>query len=68
MLPVAEHAKLLASPYLASTLQRSHPSNKTVKIPRGPHNKKQTLKLAFSIHVQPFLTNGEILPGPRLLP
>ena len=56
LLPVAPHAKMLSSQFLASSLRRSHPSHDVINMPSGPRFMKHTVKSAFLGKVQPFLS------------
>ena len=60
LLPVAPHAKMLSSQFLASSLRRSHPSHDVINMPSGPRFMKHTVKSAFLGEVQPFL-NGDTM-------
>ena len=63
VLPVANHAQMLATQYLASSLRPSHPSHQVVTAPRGPRDKKETLSSAFSNLIDQYLVDDTLPPG-----
>ena len=63
ILSVGEHSRMLASQYLASALNLSHPSHPVVSRPHGLRNMKKTLKSSFSDAVNPHLVDGVVPDG-----
>ena len=63
ILPVADHARMTATQYLASAKRASHPSHEVVMAPRGPHNMKHTLSSAFQSGFESSLVNGVLPEG-----
>ena len=68
VLPVKEHLSLLCSQSLAKSPQPSDRFFKTVTLPSGPRNMKQTLQSRFLPTVSPFLVNGPLQARTTALP
>jgi hypothetical protein len=63
MLQVFDHLSMQSSQFLANTRQPSHPSHEVTGCPPGPRpNLKPTLQHAFGEVVNPYTTNGVIMP------
>ena len=61
-LPVDDHLQLLSRQFLATSLQRDHPSFDVVSKPQGPRNLRHTLTSRHLPAVQPFLRGGVMPP------
>ena len=60
LLSVEEHCEMLSVQLLIACLQPDHPSFEVVNKPRGPRDKKKTLKSAYIDQITPYLVNGSI--------
>ena len=63
ILPVADHAKMTATQFLASAMRPSHPSHPVVSAPKGPRNMKETLRSAFSCHLGQNIIDNALPPA-----
>ena len=64
-LPVDDHLQLISRQFLATALQRSHPSFEVVSAQPGPRPLRHTLTSRHSQAVAPFLRGGAIPDGGR---
>lgn len=62
-MPVRCHLDMLATQFLANAMQPHHPSHAIVTAPPGPHaHLKPSLQSKFGTSLEPYLTDGVILP------
>ena len=64
-LPVEDHLQLLSRQFLASSIQRNHPSFDVVSKPQAPRNLRHTLTSKHLPEVEPFLRGGVMPPENR---